>query len=107
MDSKLRLIHSLMTTAANVHDGKMIGDLLHGSETRVYGDQAYQGKGEVIREHDPDAKDFTNRRCRYNDFVDEVERAKNRTKSSGLTGVVLRGAVAALKLPGNLRCDPR
>jgi transposase, IS5 family len=35
----------------------------------------------VIREHAPKARDFTNRRYRYRGVVDEVERAKNRTKS--------------------------
>ena len=59
----------------------MLGELLHGEETRVYGDQAYRGQREVIREHAPNAKDFTNRRYRHRGVVDEVERAKNRTKS--------------------------
>jgi IS5 family transposase len=35
----------------------------------------------VIREHAPKARDFTNRRYRHRGIVDEVERAKNRTKS--------------------------
>ena len=82
VDSKLKLIHSLLTTAANVHDGTVLGELLHGDERRVYGDQAYQGRKPVIREHAPNAKDFTNRRYRYHGTVDEVERGKNRTKSS-------------------------
>ena len=82
VDSQSKLIHSLMTTAANVHDANVLGDLLHGDETRVYGDQAYRGQGAVIREHAPGAKDFTNQRCRYRGVVDEVERGKNRTKSS-------------------------
>ena len=82
VDSKLKLIHSLLTTAANVHDGAVLGALLHGEETRVYGDQAYQGRQAEIRAHAPHAKDFTNRRCRYRGVVDEVERGKNRTKSS-------------------------
>ena len=82
VDSKLKLIHSLLTTAANVHDGTVLGGLLHGAETRVYGDQAYRGRQAVIREHAPHAKDFTNRRYRYGGMVDEVERGKNRTKSS-------------------------
>ena len=82
VDSKLKLIHSLLTTAANVHDGTVLGELLHGDERRVYGDQAYQGRKPVIREHAPNAKDFTNRRYRYRGTVDEVERGKNRTKSS-------------------------
>jgi len=35
----------------------------------------------VIREHAPKARDFVNRRYRHRAVVDEVERAKNRTKS--------------------------
>jgi IS5 family transposase len=35
----------------------------------------------VIRDHAPNAKDFTNRRYRHRGVVDEVERGKNRTKS--------------------------
>ena len=35
----------------------------------------------MIREHAPRALDFTNRRYRHRGVVDEVERAKNRTKS--------------------------
>ena len=82
VDSKTKLIHSLTTTAANVHDATVLGQLLHGAETRVYGDQAYRGQTATIREHAANAKDFTNRRYRYRGVVDEVERGKNRTKSS-------------------------
>ena len=81
VDSKTKLIHSMATTAANVHDAKVLGELLHGNETRVYGDQAYRGQQGTIRQHAPNAKDFTNRRYRYRGVVDEVERGKNRTKS--------------------------
>jgi Transposase DDE domain len=41
----------------------------------------YRGQRAVIREHAPKARDFTNRRYRHRGVVDEVERAKNRTKS--------------------------
>jgi transposase, IS5 family len=81
VDSKTKLIHSLATTAANVHDAKVLGNLLHGGETRVYGDQAYRGQRAVIRERAPHAKDFTHRRYRHCGVVDAVERAKNRRKS--------------------------
>jgi IS5 family transposase len=47
----------------------------------MWGDQAYRGQRAVIREHAPKARDFTNRRYRHRGVVDEVERAKNRTKS--------------------------
>lgn len=81
VDSKTKLIHAVAATPANVHDGTMIGDLLHGNETRVWGDRAYQGKREAIREHAPNTQDFTNRRCRWKVEVDETEHARNRTKS--------------------------
>jgi IS5 family transposase len=81
VDSEHKLIHSVVATAANVADSQVLPDLLHGQETRVWGDQAYQGQTEAIREHAPKAKDFTNRRCRYQGWVDEVQKAKNRTKS--------------------------
>jgi transposase, IS5 family len=81
-DSKTKLIHSMTTTPANVHDAKVLGQLLHGGERRVYGDQAYRGQRAVICEQAPNARDFTNRRYRHGGVVDEVERGKNRTKST-------------------------
>ncbi len=81
VDSAEKLIHAVAATPANVHDGEVIGDLLHGRETRVWGDQAYRGKRDVIRAHAPKARDFTNKRHRHNGIVDEAERAKNRAKS--------------------------
>jgi IS5 family transposase len=35
------IVHSLTTTAANVHDSTQISKLLHGQEREVFGDQAY------------------------------------------------------------------
>jgi transposase, IS5 family len=81
VDSKTKVIHAVVATAANVHDATILPDLLHGDETRVWGDQAYKGKAAVIREHAPNAKDFTNRRCKWRGVVDEAEKARNRTKS--------------------------
>jgi len=43
-DSKHGLIHHASVTAANVHDSQELPHLLHGSETRLYGDSAYRGK---------------------------------------------------------------
>jgi IS5 family transposase len=81
IDSKTKVIHSVVATAANVSDSELLPDLLHGDETRVWGDQAYRGQGDVIRKHAPQATDFTNRRYRHRGVVDEVERGRNRTKS--------------------------
>ena len=82
VDSQTKLIHAVAATPANVHDSLCLPDLLHEEETRVWGDSAYQGQREVIREHAPKARDFTNRRYRYKAMVNEEERAKNKTKSS-------------------------
>ncbi len=47
----------------------------------MWGDQAYRGQSEVIHEVSPQANDCTNKGYRYKNHIDEVERAKNRTKS--------------------------
>jgi transposase, IS5 family len=82
VDSKTKIIHSAVATAANVADSTVLPDLLHGEETRVWGDQAYKGQSHVINECAPSAQDHTHRRYRYKNGIDEQERAKNRTKSS-------------------------
>ena len=81
VDSKEGLVHSVCTTAANVADKHMLPDLLHGEERKVWGDGAYQGQGEVIRQVAPRAQDMACRRTKYKNFVDELERKKNRTKA--------------------------
>src|SRR5204862_596599 len=81
VDSRTKVIHAVVATPANVADCTVLPELLHGQETRVWGDQAYRGQRAVIREHAPKARDFTNRRYRHRGVLDEVERAKNRTKS--------------------------
>jgi len=47
VDSKTKMIHSAAVTAANVADATVLPELLHGEETRVWGDQAYRGQSEV------------------------------------------------------------
>src|SRR2546421_354079 len=97
VDSKTKIIHTAVATAANVADSVVLPDLLHGEETRVWGDQAYRGQTEVIRECAPQAQDCTHRRYRYKDRIDEVERAKNRTKSTVRSKVEHVFAVMKLK----------
>ncbi|HEY6372540.1 MAG TPA: IS5 family transposase [Candidatus Sulfotelmatobacter sp.] len=82
VDSKTKLVHTALVTPANVADAMVLPELLHGEETRVWGDQAYRGQGEVIHACAPRAQDCTHRRYRYKHQLDELERAKNRTKSS-------------------------
>ena len=81
VDSRSKVIHSVVATAANVHDSQVLEDLLHGEETRVWGDSAYTGQGEVIGRCAPQARDFTNKKGSRYKTLSEVERARNRTKS--------------------------
>ena len=81
IDSRSKLIHAVTATPTNVADGAVLPALLHGRQTRVWGDQAYRGQKAIIKQHAPRARDFTHRRYHQRGVVDEVERAKNRTKS--------------------------
>lgn len=81
VDSRTKLIHSVAATAANEADPNVLPELLHGEETRVWGDQAYRGQGEALRRAAPRARDFTQRRYRHRGVVDEEIRSRNRTKS--------------------------
>jgi IS5 family transposase len=82
VDSKEKIVHTIVTTAANVHDSKMLANLLHGKETRVWGDSAYTGKKEIIAERAPRAKDFTSKRAHRNRPLTKCDEDKNRRKSS-------------------------
>jgi transposase, IS5 family len=81
VDSKTKMVHTVVATAAHVADSTVLPELLHGEETHVWGDQAYRGQTDVIHQCSPRAKDCTQKRYRYKDRIDEVERARNRTKS--------------------------
>jgi IS5 family transposase len=81
VDSKTKLIHTILASAANVADRDALPHLLHGRETRVWGDRGYQGQTAVIHARAPRARDFTNRKHRGRGWVNEVDKAKNRTKS--------------------------
>jgi IS5 family transposase len=82
VDAKEGTVHSVVTTAANVADCRVLPDLLHGEERKVWGDGGYQGQTEAIKEAAPKAQDMTCKRTRYKNRVDELQRAKNRSKSS-------------------------
>jgi len=81
VDSREGVVHSVATTAASVADKHMLPDLLHGEERKVWGDGGYQGQTEAIRGAAPAAQDMTCRRTKYKNYVDEVAKRKNTTKS--------------------------
>ena len=53
VDSKTKIIRSAVVTAADVADAVVVPELLHGEETRVWGDQAYRGQTKVIQQCAP------------------------------------------------------
>lgn len=81
VDSRTKLIHAVVATPAHVHDSRILPDLLHGAETRVWGDSAYAGQTEAIRAAAPKAKDFTHEKGRRNHPLTDTQKAKNTTKS--------------------------
>ena len=81
VDSRTKLVHTVLASAANVADCLAVPYLLHGKETRVWGDQAYRGQKAAIRAAAPRARDFTNQRYRWGERIDESVKATNRTKS--------------------------
>jgi IS5 family transposase len=81
VDSKTKLIHSVAVTAANCHDSQMLEDLLHGDETRVWGDSAYAGQKEAINATATNASDFTQNRAYRNKPLSEQQESANRYKS--------------------------
>ena len=81
VDSKQGHVHWVCTSAASVADKHMLPDLLHGEERKGWGDGGYQGQGEAIRQAAARAQDMTSRRVKYKDFIDELQKAKNRVKA--------------------------
>ncbi len=75
-------MHSVATSAAHVADMPMLPDLLHGEERKVWGDGGYQGQTEAIREAAPKAPYMTCKRTKFRNYVDEIQKKKNKSKSS-------------------------
>lgn len=81
VDSKSRIVHSFVATPANTHDSRVLPELLHGAETRVWGDSAYRGQTAVIRSQAPHAADFTARGSARRKNISDREREIHRTNS--------------------------
>jgi transposase, IS5 family len=82
VDSASGLVHSASITAANMHDSQQLPNLLHGQETRLYGDSAYRNQKKLLKQIAPNARDFTNQRAYRNRPLTEADKLTNRRKSS-------------------------
>jgi IS5 family transposase len=82
VDAKEGHVHTVATSAASVADTHMLPELLHGQERKVWGDAGYQGQTEAIQQAAPKAQDMTCKRTKFKNYVDELQKKKNRSKSS-------------------------
>jgi IS5 family transposase len=81
VDARHKLIHSVVATAGNVADAKVLPQLLHGRESAVWGDTAYAGQTQVIEQRAPWAMDLTQRRGRGYKYLNAMQRQLNRQRS--------------------------
>jgi hypothetical protein len=72
VDSRSKLFHTVLVSAANLADRDTLPYLLHDRETRVWGDEDYQGQTEMIHRCAQAAQDCTNRRYRQRGWIDET-----------------------------------
>ncbi len=100
VDSKTKLIHAVVATPASVHDSQVLPDLLHGAETRVWGDSAYTGQTEAIRQAAPRAQDFTHEKGTRGHPLTPEQKTKNKNKSKAL-GRGWRSPWGANQAPAN------
>jgi IS5 family transposase len=100
VNTKSKLIHTVLVSGANVADALALPHLPHGNETRGWGDQAYRGQKQAMHAVAPRARDFTIS-YRLGSRIDERLKATNRTKSQLRAKFELhnRGDQAGARLP--------
>jgi transposase, IS5 family len=79
---KRGIVHTLTTTAANVADVSQIGQLLHGQEREVFGDQAYWSEAHRQGARERGIRYRINRRGTSSKPLTEHQRLINRIRSS-------------------------
>jgi IS5 family transposase len=79
---KRGIVHSLVTTAANVSDISQMSQLLHGQEREVFGDQAYWSDAHRVAATARGIRYRINRRPRYAHPLTGAQRRLNRLRSA-------------------------
>ena len=82
VDEKSKLIHTVVATPGNTADATMLRKLLHGRERRVWGDKAYFGMTDVIKEVAPRARDLTLLKNNVNRYLTPLDEMANRIRST-------------------------
>jgi IS5 family transposase len=76
------IVHSLSTTAANVHDSTQMAKLLHGQEREVFGDQAYWNESHRQSARAAGIRYRINRRPHRGHRLTEYQQWVNRRRSA-------------------------
>ncbi len=79
---KRGIVHSLTTTAANISDVSQMGQLLHGKEREVFGDQAYWSQSHRLGALARGIRYRINRRPNPGRPLSRFERRLNRLRSA-------------------------
>ena len=82
VDSVSGVAHSATVTTASVHDSHLLGALLHGRETAVYGDSAYVGRERQQQYEASGVRWRIQRRGHRHRALSERDRQWNRRQSS-------------------------
>ena len=75
------LVHTVAVSAANLHDSQAMDELLHGQETALWGDSAYQSKERQQTAEENGLAWHVNVKARRHRALTNDERAQNRERS--------------------------
>jgi hypothetical protein len=75
-------VHSVVTTAANVAQSRVLPKPLHGDAHNVWEDGGNQRQTKAIQQAAPKAQDMPCKRTKYKNRVEELKWAKKRNKAS-------------------------
>ena len=81
VDKDSGLVHTVGISAANLHDSQAMNELLHGQETALWGDSAYQSKERQQTAEDNGLAWHVNVKASRHRALTEKERQQNRERS--------------------------
>lgn len=81
-DTRRGLVHRVVVTDASVHDSRVMGDLLHGEETAIYGDKAYSDEAKRKEYKERGVEWYINRKGRRGRLLSDSDREWNHTHNT-------------------------
>ena len=81
VDKESGLVHTVAVSAANLHDSQAMDELLHGQETALWGDSAYQSKERQQTAEENGLAWHVNVKASRHRALTDQERVQNRERS--------------------------